>query len=198
MVRLLIVYGTTDGQTAKIARFVAKELEDLGASVEVVEASIATANPYEFAGTIVAGSIHAGGYQRSLRRWVRAHAEQLSVGPAAMLTVCLGILQDDGAVRRDLSRIFQRFQEQTGWVPARHRFVAGALRYTRYGWFKRMVMKWIAGKAGGSIDTSRDHEYTDWDALGVFAEEFAADCGLLSRVAPGRIRSPTVAETGTV
>lgn len=88
MVRLLIVYGTTDGQTAKIARFVAKELEDLGASVEVVEASIATANPYEFAGAIVAGSIHAGGYQRSLRRWVRAHAEQLSVGPAAMLTVC--------------------------------------------------------------------------------------------------------------
>jgi len=61
-----------------------------------------------------------------------------------------------------------------------------------------MVMKWIAGKAGGSTDTSRDHEYTDWDALGRFAAEFAADCGLLSRVAPGRVRTPTVSATGTV
>jgi len=124
--------------------------------------------------------------------------EQLPTLPTAMLTVCLGVLQKEGAVQRDLARLHQRFLDQTGWAPSRHRFVAGALRYTRYGWLKRMVMKWIAGKAGGSTDTSRDHEYTDWDELGRFAAEFAADCGLLSRVAPGRIRTPTVAERGTV
>ena len=79
-----------------------------------------------------------------------------------MLTVCLGVLQEDGAVKRDLARIHQRFLDQTGWVPVRHRFVAGALRYTQYGWFKRMVMKWIAGNAGheGAVVVARVRELT--------------------------------------
>jgi hypothetical protein len=53
--------------------------------------------------------------------------------------------------------------------------VAGALKYTRYGWLKRRVMRYIAGKAGGSTDTSRDHEYTDWEDLRVFAESLATE-----------------------
>ena len=50
--------------------------------------------------------------------------------------------------------------------------VAGALPYTRYNWFIRRVMKRIAAKAGGDTDTTRDYEYTDWQDLRSFAEQF--------------------------
>jgi menaquinone-dependent protoporphyrinogen oxidase len=33
----------------------------------------------------------------------------------------------------------------------------------------------ISKMAGGSTDTSRDHEYTDWKALTRFADEIAAE-----------------------
>jgi menaquinone-dependent protoporphyrinogen oxidase len=33
-------------------------------------------------------------------------------------------------------------------------------------------MKRIARKSGGSTDTSRDHDYTDWAALDLFVQEF--------------------------
>ena len=33
-------------------------------------------------------------------------------------------------------------------------------------------MKLIAKKQGGDTDTLRDHEYTDWDDLKHFVEEF--------------------------
>ena len=44
--------------------------------------------------------------------------------------------------------------------------------YTRYNWFIRRVMKRIAAKAGGDTDTTRDHEYTDWQDLRRFTEQF--------------------------
>jgi menaquinone-dependent protoporphyrinogen oxidase len=50
--------------------------------------------------------------------------------------------------------------------------VAGALPYTRYNWLKRWVMKRIVAKAGGDTDTTRDYEYTNWEELRAFSEEF--------------------------
>jgi len=40
MSKLLVLYGTTDGQTAKIARFLATELRTFGVPTDVVEAGI--------------------------------------------------------------------------------------------------------------------------------------------------------------
>jgi menaquinone-dependent protoporphyrinogen oxidase len=52
----------------------------------------------------------------------------------------------------------------------------GALLYRQYGLLKRYMMKRIVrDKPGGlSTDTSRDHEYTDWDDVNRFAEDFLA------------------------
>jgi len=48
---------------------------------------------------------------------------------------------------------------------------AGATPYTRYGWFVRFMMRNIARRRGLGTDTSRDYEYTDWQAV----EQFARD-----------------------
>jgi len=50
---------------------------------------------------------------------------------------------------------------------------AGALRYTQYGFVKRHLIKKISkDKASADLDTSRDYEYTDWNDVRHFAEEF--------------------------
>jgi menaquinone-dependent protoporphyrinogen oxidase len=49
--------------------------------------------------------------------------------------------------------------------------VAGALAYSKYNFFIKLVMKAIARKAGGPTDTSRDYEFTDWPALDRFVLE---------------------------
>ena len=51
--------------------------------------------------------------------------------------------------------------------------IAGALLYQEYGLLKRLVMRMIAKRAGGDTDTSRDHVYTDWEALERFAGQLA-------------------------
>ena len=62
-----------------------------------------------------------------------AHAPALARKPAAFVSVCLGVLQHDPKVRRDLQAIVDRFIAVTGWRPAVVKFVAGALPYTRNG-----------------------------------------------------------------
>jgi menaquinone-dependent protoporphyrinogen oxidase len=173
MVPVLVLYATTDGHTRKIAHVIGDTLRSCGARVDVIEAGHGEVPPEAYAGIVVAASLHGGGYQRAVKDWIRAHSQSLDARPTAFVSVCLGVLQESPKVQRHLADIIERFCAETAWRPTVTKIVAGALLYTRYWWLKRWVMKRIAGKAGGGIDTSRDYEYTDWTDLSAFAEEFA-------------------------
>ena len=173
MPRMLVIYGTTEGQTAKIAGALAATFRSCGISVDLAEAGPAwDPDPQDYAAVIVAASVHAGGYQRPLRRWVRNHAEALRQRPTAFVSVCLAIVKPTPAVIRDLSAIMSRFFEAAGWTPKEAKSVAGALPYSKYGWLKRRIMRRIVAKAHGDTDMTRDYEYTDWDDLRTFAQRF--------------------------
>ena len=174
MTRMLVLYATTDGQTARIAEALAGAMRAQGVEVELADAATHDPAPDEYAAVVVAASVHAGGYQRSVKRWVHAHAPALFGRRTAFVSVCLGVLQHDPQVDRELRTINERFLTATGWQPSVVKVVAGALPYTKYNWVKRWVMRRIVRKAGGDTDTSRDYEYTDWEDVGRFGRDFAA------------------------
>jgi len=174
MTHILIVYGTTDGHTRKIAQVVAENLRARRCSVDIVDAagSVWRPSPESYDGVIVAASVHIGDYQRTVARWVRKHAPMLNDLPTAFLSVCLAVREKDPKARDEVTRIMDRFLSKCRWRPMITKLVAGALLYTRYGWLKRRMMKRIAEKAGGDTDTTRDYEYTDWTDLRQFATDF--------------------------
>lgn len=174
MSRVLILYGTSEGQTAKIAREMRVALESAGLEVTTANADVMDPRPSAFDGIIVAASVHAGTYQKCVRQWVRAHAVEFGARPAVFVSVCLGVLQKDPKVDADLAAIVGRFAAETGWTP-RAKHVAGALLYRRYNFFIRWVMKRMAARAGGDTDTSRDYEYTDWADVRAFADGFGRE-----------------------
>ena len=162
MTRILVVYATTDGHTAKIAGAVADTLRVHGAAVDVDNLGRTHRLPDSYDGVIVASPVRGGKYPKPIRRWVRAHAAVLNARPTGFVSVCLGVLQHDAAVDPTSQTIMSRFLAETGWQPVVTKQVAGALPYTRYNWFIRLVMSRIAAKAGGDTETTRDYEYTDW------------------------------------
>ena len=172
MARVLVVYGTTDGHTARVADFAGEALRSLGIDVDVIAAGEASCDPADYCATIVAASLHAGGYQRAVRRWVGEHAGTLVTQPTAFVSVCLGVLEQNPRVDAQLAAIADRFFVKTGWRPTMTKMVAGALPYTHYNWLKRWMMRRIVAKAGGDTDTSRDYEYTNWTDLRAFTVEF--------------------------
>ena len=181
MARILIIYGTTEGHTARIAQALAEACTGAGARVEVAVGQRTALAPVGYDGVIVAASVHAGAYQEGVIDWLRLHREALQTIPAAFVSVCLGVLQKDPEVDHDLDAIRERFFIASGWHPEVTKVVAGALRYTHYGWLTRMLMRRIVAKAGGDTDTSRDYDYTDWTDLAQFGRTFAE--GVMRRAA---------------
>jgi menaquinone-dependent protoporphyrinogen oxidase len=175
MSRILVLYGTTDGHTAKIATRLGEIFRALGWDVTVAHAGRVSTDawPERYDGIVVAASIHIGSYQGPVRRWVQAHAEQLSRMPSAFLSVCLAVLEKRPEVHQEVQDIILRFLRRTGWRPTLVKPVAGALPYTRYGWLKKWMMRRMVAKISADTDTTRDYEYTDWDDLDAFAREFA-------------------------
>ena len=175
MTHILVVYGTTDGHTRKIAQVLAENLRAQFCSVDIVDAAgmLRRLSPESYDGVIVAASVHIGSYQRAVANWAGAHAKLLNMLPTAFLSVCLAVLEPGTKPREEILRIMRRFLDRCGWRPTITKMVAGALPYTRYNWLKRIMMKRIVAKAGGGTDTTRDYEYTDWNDLRTFSRDFA-------------------------
>jgi len=174
MPRILVLYGTTEGHTRKVANAIGDTMRANGLDVDVVHVDEAEPDPSPYAAVIVAASIHAGGYQKPIANWVRAHAPQLDRIPGAFVSVCLSILSKKEEGRREAVAMPRRFLDSVDWHPAVTKIVAGALLYTHYNFFIRWTMKRIVAAAGGDTDTSRDYEYTDWNDVRAFAREFGA------------------------
>ena len=175
MSQILIVFGTTQGQTRKIAEVIAAELRSMQHSVDFFESSIISPNINleKYDAIVVGASVHAGGFQKGIKNWVKKNAFALRNKKAAFFSVCLGILENDEKVRNKEWKFVQDFLLENNWKPQKTAIFAGALHYSKYNWLVKYWMKRISKKAGGDTDTSHDYEYTNWNEVGNFAVEFS-------------------------
>lgn len=172
--KFLLIYGTTEGQTGKISRFVADRLGQEGHQTLVLNATEPTlaVDPRDFDAVIIAASVHAGRYQSTVIHYVREHLVAISARPNAFLSVSLAAAGNDEDDIEGLKQCIAEFTHKTGWTPHRVHHVAGAFRYTTYDFLKRWAMKYIAYRQGAPTDTTRDYELTDWDDLTRFVDSF--------------------------
>jgi menaquinone-dependent protoporphyrinogen oxidase len=65
------------------------------------------------------------------------------------------------------------FADETGWTPGTTTTFAGALQYREYDHFTRTLIRLMMKRGGHPTDTSRDYDYTDWEAVERLGREFA-------------------------
>jgi menaquinone-dependent protoporphyrinogen oxidase len=191
--RILIVHGSTQGQTRKIAEFAAERWRDQGHDVAVFDAALiaSTLDPLGYDVTLVAASLHAGTYQPAVVRFVRDHAPPLASVPSAFISVSLSAAGNDAGDLAGLKHAEEAFFARTGWHPAHVHHAAGALAYTQYNVVVRWFMKRFARARGASVDASRDYEFTDYTALAEFLDAFLVIAGQPTPAPPplGRIEA---------
>lgn len=176
--KILVLFGTTEGQTRKVCAFVEARLKTLGHDVTMVDAGAAGAvDVGGFQGAIVAASIHVGQYQRAVVQFARANAAWLNRMPSLFLSVSLSVVSSDSEERTSLETIVENFRAYTGWSGAEVHHVAGAIRMSQYDFFKRWVMRAIAWEKGLKLPRDQDLELTDWNALGGVIDAFHARLG---------------------
>ena len=151
MARVLIPYGTTEGQTAKIADVIADVIRDMGHTADAVDINGASNTaPAGYDAVIIGASIHMGKHGKHVVDFVQKNHDTLEQIPSAFFSVSLAAHGDTGQAETYVDE----FEEETGWRPDQVALFDGALLYTDYGFIKRHVMKKIAQDNQATSDST--------------------------------------------
>ena len=173
---ILVAYGTVEGQTRKVAEFIAERLRVRGHRVDLVDTASAAAGQVQpvYQAAFLGGSVHQHKHPASLLHFVKCNHAWLAAMPCAIFSVSLSAALEDLESQIEVQRLVNEFADECALAPVAVRCIAGALKYTQYDYFKRVMMRMIARQRGQASDTSHDTEYTDWNDVEAFVDEALA------------------------
>jgi menaquinone-dependent protoporphyrinogen oxidase len=176
--RILVLYATREGQTAKVAKRIAERLAALGADVERIPAAdrdgVRGLDLSSFDLLVFGASMHAGGLEPELVDYINEHDAEIAGKSTSFFLVLLSAATKDPELRSAwLADARHKMDEQLRIEFSDTEMIAGALAYSKYGPLLKWAMRRIAKQAGEATDTSRDYEYTDWEQVDRYAERLA-------------------------
>ncbi|HUS95365.1 MAG TPA: flavodoxin domain-containing protein [Hyphomicrobiaceae bacterium] len=170
--KILLAFGTVEGHTRKVASTVKTRLEQTGNSVRSLDTSqhvpdLALAS---YDACIVAAPVHQQRHPDEVINFAKAHAAVLNGMRTALISVSLSAAFDGG---QDEARGYtDRLTSRTEWNPGAIHLAAGALKLGEYDFFQEQIIRHVVLKDRAPQQLDHDHEFTDWDALGRFIDEF--------------------------
>lgn len=170
----LVAYASTEGHTRKVAEFIAERLRIRGHRVDLVDTAtpaVAQVQPI-YRGVLAGGSLHNYKHQGALAQFLQANKPWLSALPLGFFSVSLSAALPGPEHRAEARRAADGFMAECGLEPVSTGCIAGALKYAELDYFKRLLLRQIAAKAGAGNDLRSDHEYTDWQQVEAFVDAY--------------------------
>ena len=179
MASVVVVYGTTEGHTRRIAERIAESVARRGHEVELFDsAAIESRLPgWVWDAAVVGASVHQGHHQTSVREFVMNHLGWLERLPCAFFSVSLAAVVKDDLHQNEAQGYVKTFLAETGWHPPLVETFGGALRHARYDYLKTLILRMLARQLGHGLVTSHDVDYTDWEDVDRFALRFSQELG---------------------
>lgn len=171
--KFLQLFTSREGQTQKIMQCMANELSALGHQVEVRQLTESTpqmADLADFDWVLIGGSIHYGKHEAFLAEFIQQHQNQLEQVQTLLFSVNLTARKPEKN-RPETNPYLKKFLAQLNWQPNQAHVFAGALLYSRYGFWDKQIIRFIMWLTKGNTDTSKDIDYTDWDGVKALAKE---------------------------
>ncbi len=174
MSRILIVYSTTDGHTARICQRLQQVIEDAGHAVAVVSVGEADSLDLQAFDTVVIGaSIRYGRHSTQVAEFIRRNTALLGNKANAFFSVNIVARKPDRS-QPDTNPYLRRFLRQISWRPQLLAVFAGKLDYPRYRFFDRLMIRFIMLLTHGPTDPTAVIEFTDWQQVEAFGRRIAA------------------------
>lgn len=182
MARILILYSTTDGHTAKICHRIEEVIGRTGHQVFVSELSKeADFELEDFDQIVVGASIRYGKHSRQVTEFIRKHLSVLASKPSAFFSVNI-VARKPEKNTPATNPYLRKFLQQIAWQPDLLAVFAGKLDYPKYGRLDRLMIRLIMKLTKGPTDPTTVIEFTDWKKV----DEFARSLSLTQINASGR------------
>lgn len=171
--KTLILYSTREGQTREIATRLGVELKAMGRESDIRNLhGIDDISWGEYDRVVIGASIHYGHFNRAVNQFIARYQQQLSEIPSAFFSVNLVARKPEKSTP-ETNPYTHKFLMNSPWKPGCCAVFAGALRYPRYGWLDKFMIRLIMKMTDGETDTRKEVVYTDWQQVAQFAAEIA-------------------------
>ncbi len=171
--KILTIYASIEGQTSKIAHFIAEELGKAGHSVDMIDAQGTGAIPLDDADKVIlAASVHERRHPKLFEALLIAQKSKLETLDTLLISVSLSAAFPEGM--EEAGEYVTELQMRTGFKPSARMLVAGAIRAREYDYFATQVLRHVVLRNRGYDPTKDTHEFTDWDELSSRLSAFVA------------------------
>ena len=174
MSTIALIYSTHDGQTLKICQRLAQRMQAAGQQTSLLSlADCRVINWQEYDQVILGASIRYGHLNKALYQFIETNKGSLNQINNAFFCVNLTARKPEKNAP-ETNAYMKKFLTLSSWQPQNLAVFAGALLYSKYGFFDKFMIRLIMKITGGETDTSKDIEYTDWDKVDQYADELLA------------------------
>ena len=162
---ILIAYGTIEGQTRKIAEFVAREARELGFEADLFDTAdrIAEVSLDGVDIVILAASVHERRHPKPFEVFVSGQRKELAKRRVLLLSVSLNAAFRD--FREEAQDYVDEMKLRTGLECEATELVPGAVRPESYDYYAAQVLRHVVLRGKDFDAAAKAHEFTDWDAL---------------------------------
>ena len=167
MVKIIIIYSTTDGQTKAICEHM-RQASQAGSDVDIVPIKdVVNLNLDQYSSIIIGASIRYGKHKAEVLEFVTKNKKILDKKNSAFFTVNV-VARKPNKNSSDTNPYLKKFLNLTDWVPDIIGVFAGKIDYPRYGFWDRQIIRLIMYLTKGPTDTSKTYEFTDWNLVESF------------------------------
>ncbi len=163
--KLVVLFGTVEGQTRKIVNAVAEQARTMGHGVTMIDTSDKRAE-VNLSGAdcvILAAPVHERRHPAAFEATLTAVRTALTSRPSLMLSVSLKAAFADG--HEEGQDYLTEMKMRTGFEPTQEALIAGAVRPGGYDYYQSQVVRHVA-MAGHEVDLEEGvREFTDWTSL---------------------------------
>jgi menaquinone-dependent protoporphyrinogen oxidase len=172
MAKTLILYSTTDGQALRICERIQEQLEQQDNQIEMHEISEFNAEDLgNFDKVLIGASIRYGKHNKWVHKFIRENKARLEAMPTAFFTVN-AVARKEEKNTPDTNPYIIKFLRKVDWAPTLKGVFSGRIIYPKYGPFDRHIIRFIMWMTKGPTDLSGTFEFTKWDKVEEFAEDF--------------------------
>lgn len=169
--RVLLLYASQDGQTRKIMEQIGKHLS-IDWNVDLYDINdFFPENLEYYHGVMIGAGLRYGYFPKSVVQFTHKYASIINAKKSAFAGICL-IARKPEKRSIETNAYLRKFLARSPWRPSLTTAIGGALFYPRYKWYDRLAIRLIMNITGGETDTSKEIEFTDWDQVSDFAQNF--------------------------
>ena len=167
----LIIYSTTDGQTKKICETLKENSIDKSfyEIIPIEEAFYKEIEKYEK--IIIGASIRYGRHSPKIYEFIKKNKEVLENKKSAFFSVNV-VARKSEKNTPDTNPYIVKFLKKSKWHPKKLGVFAGKIDYPKLSFINKNVIKLIMFITRGPTNTNNTYEFTDWQRVKRFINEF--------------------------